>query len=115
MLRGDIHLIDLEPVRGNEAKKQRPAVIVSNDRANAAAQRLRRGVITVVPVTSNVTRVYPFQTLLPAHRTGLPRDSKAHAEQLRSVSLERVGPGLGHLPADLLAQLDEAIRIHLDL
>jgi mRNA interferase MazF len=115
MLRGDIHLIDLEPVRGNEASKQRPAVIVSNDRANAAAQRLQRGVVTVVPVTSNVTRIYPFQTLLPADRTGLPRDSKAQAEQIRSVSLERVGAALGHLPADLLTQLDDAIRIHLDL
>lgn len=115
MLRGDIHLINLDPVRGNEANNQRPAVIVSNDRANAAAQRLQRGVITVVPVTSNVTRLYPFQTLLPADRTGLPRDSKAQAEQIRSVSIERVGAALGHLPADLLAQLDDAIRIHLDL
>lgn len=115
MLRGDIHLVNLDPVRGNEANKQRPAVIVSNDRANAAAQRLQRAVITVVPVTSNVTRIYAFQTLLPADRTGLPRDSKAQAEQIRSVSIERVGAALGHLPADLLAQLDDAIRIHLDL
>jgi mRNA interferase MazF len=115
MLRGDIHLINLDPARGNEANKQRPAVIVSNDRANAAAQRLQRGVITVVPITSNVTRLYPFQTLLPAHRTGLPRDSKAQAEQIRSVSIERVGAALGHLPADLLTHLDDAIRIHLDL
>ncbi len=115
MLRGDIHLINLDPVRGNEANKQRPAVIVSNDRANAAAQRLQRGIITVVPITSNVTRLYPFQTLLPADRTGLPRDSKAQAEQIRSVSIERVGAALGRLPADLLTHLDDAIGIHLDL
>jgi mRNA interferase MazF len=115
MLRGDIHLINLDPIRGSEANKQRPAVIVSNDRANAAAQRLQRGVITVVPVTSNVTRFSPFQTLLPADRTGLPRNSKAQAEQIRSVSIERVGAALGHLPADLLTHLDDAIRIHLDL
>lgn len=115
MLRGDIHLINLDPVRGNEANKQRPAVIVSNDRANSAAQRLQRGVVTVVPVTSNLSRLYPFQTLLPAERTGLPRDSKAQAEQMRSVSLERVGAALGHVPADLLADLDDAIRVHLDL
>ena len=115
MLRGEIRLIDLEPVRGNEANKRRPAVVVSNDRANAAAVRLGRGVITVVPVTSNVTRVYPFQMLLPADRTGLPRDSKAQAEQIRSVSIERIGPALGHVPADLVTQLNEAIRVHLDL
>jgi mRNA interferase MazF len=115
MLRGEIRLIDLEPVRGSEANKRRPAVVVSNDRANAAAVRLGRGVITVVPVTSNVTRVYPFQMLLPADRTGLPRDSKAQAEQIRSVSIERIGPALGHVPADLVAQLNDAIRVHLDL
>ena len=115
MLRGEIRLIDLEPVRDNEADKRRPAVVVSNDRANAAAVRLGRGVITVVPVTSNVTRVYPFQMLLPADRTGLPRDSKAQAEQIRSVSIERIGPALGQVPADLVAQLNDAIRVHLDL
>jgi hypothetical protein len=52
--------VDLEPARGSEANKRRPAVIVSNDAANATATRLGRGVITVVPITSNVQRVYPF-------------------------------------------------------
>ena len=49
MRRGEIRLIDPEPVRGAEANKRRPAVIVSNDGANMAAQRLGRGVVTVVP------------------------------------------------------------------
>lgn len=63
MLRGEIRLTDLEPVRGSEASKRRPAVIVSNDRANGTAERSGRGVVTVVPVTSNVDRIFPFQTL----------------------------------------------------
>ncbi|PRC55794.1 mRNA interferase MazF9, partial [Mycobacterium sp. ITM-2017-0098] len=54
MRRGEIWQVDLEPARGGEANKTRPAVIVSNDRANATASRLGRGVITVVPVTSNI-------------------------------------------------------------
>src|SRR4051794_24359186 len=91
MRRGEICLIDLEPTRGNEANKRRPAVIVSNDRANASAERLGRGVLTVVPVTSSIARVFPFQTLLPADATGLRVASKAQAEQVRSVSVERVG------------------------
>lgn len=49
MLRGEIRLTDLEPARGSEAGKRRPAVIVSNDRANAVVERLGRGVVTVVP------------------------------------------------------------------
>jgi len=83
MLRGEIRLVDLEPTRGSEADKRRPAVIVSNDRANATATLLGRGVVTVVPVTSGTGRIFPFQTLLPAEDTGLRVDSKAQAEQVR--------------------------------
>ena len=92
MQRGEVRLIDLGPTRGSEANKRRPAIIVSNDRANATADRLGRGVVTVVPVTSNVVRVFAFQVLLPASTTGLRVDSKAQAEQVRSVTIERIGP-----------------------
>ncbi len=115
MRRGEIVVVDLDPARGSEASKSRPAVVVSNDAANATATRLGRGVITVVPVTSNTSRVYPFQVLLPAGLTGLPRDSKAQAEQVRSVAVERIGRRVGQLPAGLIAELDEALRIHLSL
>jgi mRNA interferase MazF len=115
MLRGEIRLTDLEPVRGSEANKRRPAVIVSNDRANAAAARLGRGVITVVPVIGNTARVFPFQTLLPATATGLRQDSKAQAEQVRSVAVERLGAVLGQVPAEVMALLDDALRLHLQL
>lgn len=115
MLRGEIRLVDLDPVRGSEANKRRPAVVVSNNRANASVVASRRGVVTVVPVTSNVSRVFPFQTLLLAARTGLRRDSKAQAEQVRSVAHERIGPVIGRVPPDVLTDLDEALRLHLDL
>ncbi|MCA1670990.1 MAG: type II toxin-antitoxin system PemK/MazF family toxin [Actinobacteria bacterium] len=115
MRRGEIRFVDLDPALGSEADDVRPAVIVSNNGANAAAERSGSGVLTVVPVTSDVTRVYPFQVLLPAARCGLRRDSKAQAEQVRSVAVVRIGRRVGGLPADLLAQLDGALRLHLDL
>ena len=115
MLRGEIRLTDLDPVRGSEADTRRPSVIVSNDRANATAARLGRGVVTVVPLTSSTSRVYPFQTLLPAADTGLRMDSKAQAEQVRSVSVDRLGPLLARVPAALMAELDDALRLHLQL
>lgn len=115
MRRGEVRLVDLEPVRGAEASKRRPAVIVSNDGANATAARLGRGVVTVVPVTSNTARVYPFQILLEAEVTGLARDSKAQAEQVRSVAVERIGNRIGVVPTDVMARLDEALRLHLAL
>jgi mRNA interferase MazF len=115
VIRGEIRLVDLDPARGSEANKRRPAVVVSNARANAAAIRSGRGVVTIVPVTSNVTRVHPFQTLLPASETGLRVDSKAQAEQVRSVDVRRVGAVVGRVPASLLASLDDALRLHLGL
>src|SRR6202035_485252 len=102
MRRGEIRLVDLEPVRGAEANKRRPAVIVSNDGANSTAQRLGRGMVTVVPVTSNTARVSPFQALLRPTDTGLDRDSKAQAEQVRSVAVERIGALVGIVPLERL-------------
>lgn len=107
--------MDFDPARAGEADKRRPAVVVSNDRANSVAVRIGRGVLTVVPVTSNTARVYPFQTFLPAAQTGLRTDSKAQAEQVRSVSFDRVGPALGQLTGALVAELDDALRLHLQL
>ena len=115
MRRGDIHSVDLDPVRGSEANKRRPAVIVSNDAANGTAGRMGRGVITVVPVTSNIARVYPFQVLLRAAETGLDRDSKAQAEQVRSIAVERLGDRLGVVPNATMLDIDEALRLHLGL
>ena len=108
-------MVNLEPAGSGEANKRRPAVIVSSDGANVAAERTGQGVITVVPVTSNISRIYPFQVLLPAHVTGLEHDSKAQAEQVRSISVERLGHALGEVPQDLMAELDEALRLHLAL
>ena len=115
MRRGEICLVDLDPVRGAEANKQRPAVIVSNNGANATATRLGRGVVTIVPVTSHVEQVFPFQALLPAQATGLSLDSKAQAEQVRSVAVGRIGQLLGSVPPTIMAEIDDAVRLHLSL
>ena len=115
MLRGEIRLVDLDPVRGSETNKRRPAVIVSNDRANSIAAQRGRGVITVVPVTSNTDRIFAFQALLPAAATGLRVDSKAQAEQVRSIDVERLGAVLGRTPAEVMEELDDALRLHLQL
>lgn len=115
MRRGEVRLVDLEPVRGSEADKRRPAIVVSNDRANAVAERVQRGVVTVVPLTGSTTRVFPFQVHVPAGRAGLRVDSKAQADQVRSVAVERLGPTLGRLPAPIMTEIDEALRLHLDL
>jgi mRNA interferase MazF len=115
MLRGDIRLFDWAPARGSEAERRRPAVVLSNDAANAAVARLAGGVVAVVPVSRNVTRIFPFQVFLPAATTGLAGDSKAQAGQIRSVAAERLGRLIGRLSPTELAELDDALRLHLQL
>jgi len=115
MRRGDVYLVSLDPTRGTEANKTRPAVIVSNDAANRTAERLGRGVVTVVPLTSNAGKVFPFQVRVAEGEGGLANASKAQAEQIRSVDYRRLVQRLGAVGPDTLLRLDEAIRIHLDL
>jgi mRNA interferase MazF len=74
MRRGEIRVVDLAPVRGTEADKRRPAVIVSNDGANTTAERLGRGVVAVVAVAAHVGRVVPVPVLV---RPGGPRRRRA--------------------------------------
>lgn len=108
-------LVSFDPAVGSETRKTRPAVLVSNNTANAVAVRVPGATVTVVPLTSNTTRVLPFQVLLPAASTGLDLDSKAQAEQVRTVAVARIVRPLGWVPAELIAEIDEALRLHLAL
>jgi mRNA interferase MazF len=115
MRRGELRVVDFDPAHGSETAKRRPALIVSNDQANRTADRLGRGVLTVVPVSSNVDRVYPFQVLLKAGTAGLTVDSKAQAEQVRAVSIDRLGELIGQASESIMTSLDQALRLHLAL
>ena len=115
MLRSEIRMTDFGRALPSEVADLRPAILVSNDLANTTAARFGRGVVTVVPVTSNVARLYPFQVALPAAETGLRVDSKAQAEQVRALPVARVGRLLGAVPGRLMAELDDALRLHLTL
>ncbi len=66
-------------------------------------------------MTTNVESVYPFQVLVTARSSELEHDSKTQAEQVRTISFARVGERLGTIPAPLMLELDEALRIHLSL
>jgi mRNA interferase MazF len=106
--RGDIVLIDYEPERPNEANKIRPSIIVTNNHAN-----LNGSNVVVIPLTSNVATVYPFQVYLPLERSGLDQHSKAQVELLRSVSVSRVTRRLSTLSNELMLEVDEKIKLHL--
>lgn len=75
----------------------------------------RHGTVTVVPITTNVERVYDFQVFLPAGTGGLARDSKAQAEQIRTISVGRLHERIGVLAGEISATIDDAVRLYLGL
>jgi mRNA interferase MazF len=113
MLRGDIFLVEFDSGRGSESSKTRPAVVVSDNAVNDSVERRGRGVVTVVPITANLRHVFAFQVLLPKDDTGLALDSKAQAEQVRSISTERLVRRIGVVGAERMRQVDDALRLHL--
>jgi mRNA interferase MazF len=66
-------------------------------------------------MTWNVDQGYPFQALIPAEASGLEQDSKAQVEQVRAVSINRIGEQVGQADAQVMLKIDDALRIHLDL
>ena len=106
MLRGEIWWVNFDPSLGGEIQKTRPAVIVSNNASNRTLNRLQ-----VVPITSRVDRVYPCEAVVSLN--GEVR--KAMADQIATVSKQRLGSRLGALSESDLRLVDGAIRIQLGL
>lgn len=100
--------VSLDPVLGLEVGKRRPAIVLQNELANRSSPT-----VTVIPVSSKVGRVYPFQVRLAAGEGGLSRESKALCEQIRTVSRERIGERLGRLPQERIEELRAALDRHL--
>ena len=108
--RGEIWLANLDPTIGSETKKTRPVIVVSNDVNN-----VHNNVITALPITSNVTKVFSFEVLLPKGTANLPKDSKAKADQIRTIDKSRLVRRIGLLPPSFMIFIEDAIKRHLDL
>jgi len=114
--RGEIWLADLDPSVGAESKKTRPVVVMARDASNRVVERNRYGVVTVIPLTSNTGRVLDFQALIPADGTnGLGVDSKAQAEQMRSLDYQRFIKKVGVLNVEQMSAIEDAVISHLGL
>ncbi len=108
-VRGEIWLVSLEPVVGHEIGKTRPALVISNDRNNQFAET-----ITVLPITSNVKKIYPFETFLPKRETNLTVDSKIKSNQIRTVDKKRLIKLIGNVSEEKLKEVKQALYIHLN-
>ncbi|MEO6287807.1 MAG: type II toxin-antitoxin system PemK/MazF family toxin [Dyadobacter sp.] len=110
MLRGEIYWADLNPVIGSEIAKIRPVLIVSNDLNNEYSST-----VTILPITSSTAKVYPFEVRIMENDGGLRNESKAKANQIRTIDKRRLGAKLGQLSEIKMREIEQAILIHLDI
>ncbi len=106
MKRGEIWWVNFEPHVGGEVSKQRPAVIISNNAANKYLNRVQ-----VVPLTSNTERVYPSEAVVLVNNS----PNKAMADQLVTVSKQRLNAKAGIVSHSDMQKVERAVKIQLGL
>ena len=106
----EIWLAALDPTVGSEIQKTRPVLVVSNDRNNKF-----NSVVSILPLTSNTTFVTDFEIFIPKGIANLPKDSKAKADQIRTLDKQRLVKKIGKLPARFATEIKKAILLHLDI
>jgi mRNA interferase MazF len=117
--RGQIYTVDLAPTRGREQAGRRPVLVVSADAIN------RQPLVVTVVVGTDAKRVprnYPTNVRVPAEVSGLPKDTVFLCFQIRSLDPGRFRDprtgrlnAVGNLPAYRMAEVDQAIKLALDL
>jgi mRNA interferase MazF len=108
--KGEIFLANLDPSIGSEISKSRPVLIVSNDINNQYSST-----VTILPITSNSGKIYPFEVLVTSEERGLRQDSKIKANQIRTIDKRRLYKYLGTLSSNKMKEVYAAIKIHLEI
>jgi len=102
--RGEVWWVAFDPSIGGEIQKTRPAIILSNNAANTALNR-----VIVVPISSQTARVYPGEALVTVN--GERR--KAMADQIMTASKQRLQNKLGNLSAADMTNIEDAVLLQL--
>jgi mRNA interferase MazF len=104
--RGEVWWVTFDPALGTEIKKCRPAIVISNDVSNKYLDRVQ-----VVPLTSNITKVYASECLVQLSK----QTGKAMADQIRTVSTERLVKKIEKLSTKNLLAVEQVVRLQLEL
>jgi mRNA interferase MazF len=110
MKRGEIYIVDLSPTIGSEISKTRPVLIISNDINNKYAS-----CVTILPITSKVDKIYPFEVLISENESGLRHKSKVKANQIRTIDKSRLIKKISELNINKMDEINSAVKIHLDM
>ncbi len=110
--RGDIILVDLEPVKGSETGKIRPCVIIQNDIGNKFSSTT---IVVIITSQKEISKEYPTDVWVEKDKSGLNLDSIIQGDQIRTISKERIVKKLGHFDDVIIKKIDEVIRISLGL
>lgn len=108
--RGEIWFVELDPTRGHEQAGHRPGLIVSVDLFNHGPA----GLVVVLPITTREKGI-PFHVRIDAPQAGLTRHSFIKCEDIRSVSRERLSRRVGKVSPEIMAAVEDRIRILLGL
>ena len=109
--RGDIYYADLSPVVGSEQGGIRPVLVLQNDIGNKYSPT-----VIVAAITSQINKSkLPTHLAIKADQFGIARDSVILLEQLRTIDKQRLKDKVCHLDAQILARVDEALRVSLEL
>lgn len=107
--RGDLYYADLSPVVGSEQGGVRPVIVVQNDVGNKYSPT-----IIVAPITSQMNKAkLPTHVKIKGNKYGLPKNSVALMEQLRTIDKKRLREKIGSFSIDIMNRIDEAIAISL--
>lgn len=110
ILKGEIYWANLSPTVGSEISKTRPVLIVSNNINNQFA-----ATTSILPITSTTDKVYPFEVFLSKGEGNLSNDSKAKANQIRTIDKQRIGNRIGEISKAKLEEIEKAILTHLGI
>jgi len=108
--RGEVWLVDLNPIRGREPFGRRPALVISVDPFNQGPAEL----IVVIPVTSKEKGI-PFHVPIEISERGLLKRSFIKCEDIRSISKDRLSKRLGPVSQETMAAVEDRLRILLNL